>query len=60
MSFLDVGAGGLKALNPYYSLFSKAMLRPGWFGGDGVTGCWPFATARASPMELVKRPAIRP
>jgi hypothetical protein len=32
VSFLDVGAGGLKALNPYYSLFSAAMLRPAWLG----------------------------
>ena len=40
-------AGGYGALNPYYFLFSAALLRPGYLpAGLG------FATTRAEPMEV--------
>lgn len=41
---------GLKALNPYYSLFSRAILRPIWIDGGG--NGWLFATSRTSPLEI--------
>ena len=52
VTFFDIGstkpgAGGYAALNPYYFLFSAALLRPGylplWMG---------FATTRSDPMEV--------
>lgn len=39
--------GGYAALNPYYFLFSAALLRPGY-----LPACLGFATTRTETMEV--------